>query len=167
MSTKRIALQGRTSRRPVPIEIEAFAAGGGGQPQPFEPGIAAAVGDDDGRSRRHVLNVGHEAAGADDPAAMQIFHGQRRRRLVVPRRNVQRLALVDAGGAMRRVGRAEAMIERGLQRGGIVAHAVAGGRETAVLCANRLEIGEKEHGRRHHHAAVVSAVQVVLPSVLI
>ena len=67
---------------------------------------------------------------------------------------------------MRRVGRAEAMIDCGLQRGGIVGCKIAGGTEAAVLDAVRLVIGKQEHRSDHDHAAVVSAVQVVPPSVL-
>ena len=67
---------------------------------------------------------------------------------------------------MRRVGRTEAMIERGLQRGGVVGRAIAGRAETAVFDANRFIVGKKEHWSDCHHAAVVSAVQVVLPLVL-
>src|SRR6516165_11879198 len=48
MSAKGVRLQRRTSGRPVPIEIERFAAGGGSQPHAFEARIAAAVGDEDG-----------------------------------------------------------------------------------------------------------------------
>jgi hypothetical protein len=56
----------------------------------------------------------HEAAGAEDAAAMQIFCRQRRGDLVVPGWKVERLVLIDSRGAMRRVGRTEAMIERTL-----------------------------------------------------
>src|SRR5262245_9266262 len=48
MSAKGVRLQRRTSGRPVPIEIERFAAGGGSQPHAFEARIAATVGDEDG-----------------------------------------------------------------------------------------------------------------------
>jgi hypothetical protein len=58
------------------------------------------------------------------------------------------------------------MIECGLQRGGIIGHKVADGAEAAVFCADRLVVGKQEHRNSHHQAAVVSAVQVVLPSVL-
>jgi hypothetical protein len=69
---------------------------------------------------------------------------------------------------MRRVGRTEAMIERGLQRGGVVGRAIAGRAETAVFDADRVVVGKQEHRwSRHRHAAVVSAVHVVPPSVLI
>jgi len=67
---------------------------------------------------------------------------------------------------MRRVGRAEAMIERGLQRDGIVGRKVAHSAEAAILYAHRLEVGKQQHWRLHGHAAVVRAVQVVPPSVL-
>ena len=67
---------------------------------------------------------------------------------------------------MRRVGRAEAMIDCGLQRGGIVGCKIAGGTEAAVHDADRFVIGKQEHRSDHDHAAVVSAVQVVPPSVL-
>jgi hypothetical protein len=56
----------------------------------------------------------HEAACADDPAAVEIFGRQRRGRLVVAGRKVERFVLIDSRGAMRRVGRTEAMIERTL-----------------------------------------------------
>jgi hypothetical protein len=58
------------------------------------------------------------------------------------------------------------MIERGLQRGGVVGCKIADGAEAAVLDADRLVIGKQEHRSHHDHAAVVSAVQVVPPSVL-
>jgi len=47
MSAKGVRLQRRTSGRPVPIEIERFATGGGSQPHPFEARVAAAVGGED------------------------------------------------------------------------------------------------------------------------
>src|SRR5215510_597371 len=47
MSAKGVRLQCRTSGRPVPIEIERFAAGGGGQPHALEARIAAAICGED------------------------------------------------------------------------------------------------------------------------
>jgi hypothetical protein len=58
------------------------------------------------------------------------------------------------------------MIERSLQRGGIVGRKVSHGAEAAILHADRLVICKQEHRSDHDHAAVVSAVQVVPPSVL-
>jgi hypothetical protein len=84
----------------------------------------------------------------------------------MPRRDVERLVLSDIGGSVRRVGRAEAVIERGLQRGGVVGCKVADGPEAAIFRADRFVIGKQEHRSDRHHAAVVSAVQVVPPSVL-
>ena len=49
---------------------------------------------------------------------------------------------------------------------GVVGRAIAGRAETAVFDANRFIVGKKEHWSDCHHAAVVSAVQVVLPLVL-
>jgi len=71
--------------------------------------------------------LGHESTGADDPSAVQIFDRERRGDLVVPRRDVEHLVVPDVAGAMRRVGRAETMVERGLQRGGVVGRKVADG----------------------------------------
>jgi len=93
--------------------------------------------------------VGHEAARADDAAAVEIFCGQRRSDLVVPGRDVERFVLVDAGSAVWRVRRAEAVIERGLQGGRIVSRAIASSAEAAVLHADRLEIGKQQHWRHH------------------
>jgi hypothetical protein len=104
MSAKGVRLQGRTSGRPIPIEIKRFATSGGSEPHAFEARIAAAVGDDDRGSRRHVLDLRDEAAGTDDPSAVKIFHGERRGDLVVSRRDIEHLVLADIGGAMRRVG---------------------------------------------------------------
>jgi hypothetical protein len=114
MSAKGVRLQRRTSGRPVPIEIECVSASGGSQPHALEARIAASIRDEDRRARRHILDLRHKAAGADDPSAMEIFGRQRCADLVVPRRDVERLVLADVGGAVRRVGRPEAMIERGL-----------------------------------------------------
>src|SRR5262249_1836092 len=47
MSAKRVRLQCRTSGRPIPIEIERFAAGGGSQPYALEARIAASIRDED------------------------------------------------------------------------------------------------------------------------
>jgi hypothetical protein len=165
-SAKGVRLQRRTSGRPVPIEIERLSAGGGGQPHAFETRVAAAVRANDRGSGRHIFDLRHEAAGADDPPAMQIFHGERRGDLVMPRRNIERLVLPDVGGTVRRVGWPEAMIERGLQRGGVVGREIADGAEATVLYAHRLEVGKQQHWRPHGHAAVVRAVHVVPPSVL-
>jgi hypothetical protein len=166
MSAKGIALQGRTSGRPVPVEIEAFAAGAGGQPHAFKPGIAAAVGHEHRGARRDIFDVRHEATGADDAAAVEIFDRQRRGRLVVAGRKVERFVLIDSRGAMGRVGSTEAMVERGLQRQRVVRCAVPDRTEPTILDADRLEVGEQQHRRRLAHAAVVSAVHVVPPSVL-
>jgi len=165
-SAKGVRLQRRTSGRPIPIEIERFTARRGGQPHASEVRIAAAVGDEDRKVRRHIFDLRHKAAGADDASSVEIFDGQRRGDLVVPRWNIKRLVQADVGRAMRRVGRAEAMIDCGLQRGGIVGCKIAGGTEAAVLDADRFVIGKQEHRSDHDHAAVVSAVQVVPPSVL-
>jgi hypothetical protein len=142
MSAKRVRLERRTSGRPVPIEIERFAASRGSKPHAFEARIAAAVGGNDRGSRRHVLDLRDEAASADDPSAVKIFHSERRGDLVVSRWDIERLVLPDVGGAVRRVGRAIAMIERGLQRGGVIGRKIADGAEATVLHANRLVIGE-------------------------
>jgi len=58
------------------------------------------------------------------------------------------------------------MIERRLQCGGIVGRKISDGAETTVLHADRLVIVKQEHRSRHHQAAVLMAVQVVPPSVL-
>jgi hypothetical protein len=167
MSAKRVGLESRTSGRPIPIEIERLSASSGSQPHTFEARVAAAVGDEDRRTRRHVLDLRHEAAGADDARSMCVFERERRGDLVVPGRDVKHLILPDVGSAMRRVGRAEAVIERGLQRSGIIGRKVAHGTEAAVLHADRLEIGKQQHRSHHDQAAVVRAVHVVPPSVLI
>jgi hypothetical protein len=108
----------------------------------------------------------HEATGTDDPSTVQIFRHQGRGNLVVSRRDVKRFILANIRGAMRRINRAEAMIERGLQGGGVVGCKVADRAETAVFDAHWLVIGEQQHRAHHDHAAVVSAVHVVPPSVL-
>jgi hypothetical protein len=97
---------------------------------------------------------------------VQVFHHQRRGNLVVPRRDVKRLVLADIGGSVRRDGRAEAAIERGLQRFGVVGRKVADGTEAAIFRADGFVIGKQEHRSDRHHAAVVSAVHVVPLSVL-
>jgi hypothetical protein len=84
----------------------------------------------------------------------------------MPRRKIERLVLAHVGGSVRRVGPAEAVIERGLQRFGVVGRKVADRTETAIFRADRFVIGKQEHRSNRHHAAVVSAVQVVPPSVL-
>jgi hypothetical protein len=142
MSAKGVGLESRTSGRPIPIEIKRFAAGRRSQPHALEARVAAAVHDKYGRTRRSLLNLGHEAAGADDAHSMCVFERERRGDLVVPGRDVKHLILPDVGSAMRRIGRAEAMIERGLQRGGVVGCKVADGAEATVLHADRLEIRE-------------------------
>jgi hypothetical protein len=86
--------------------------------------------------------MGDETPGADDAAAVQILCCQRRGDLVVPRRDVERLVLIDAGGAMRRVGGTEAIVERRLKRGGVVGRKIADGAEAAVFDTDRLEISE-------------------------
>jgi len=149
MSAKGIALQGRTSRRPIPIEIETLAAGWRGQPHALEARIPAPIGDKDRTAARDILDVGNEAPCAHDAAAVQIFYGQRRGDLVVPGRDIERFVLVDAGSAVWRVRRAEAVIERGLQGGRIVSRAIASSAEAAVLHADRLEIGKQQHWRHH------------------
>ena len=58
------------------------------------------------------------------------------------------------------------MIERRLQCGGIVGRKISDGAETTVLHADRLEIGEQQHRSGRRYAAVVNAVHVVPPSVL-
>jgi hypothetical protein len=70
MSAKGVRLKRRTSGRPVPIEIKSLSASSGSQPHGFETRIAAAIGDKDRRIRRHVLDLRHEAAGADDPSTV-------------------------------------------------------------------------------------------------
>jgi len=100
MSAKRVRLQRRTSGRPIPIEIERFAAGGRGEPHAFKARIAAAVRDKHGRTRRSLFNLRHEAAGADDAAAMEIGERQRRADLVVPGRDVERLVPAHVGRAV-------------------------------------------------------------------
>src|SRR6516164_11823846 len=55
ISAKRIALQGRTSRRPIPIEIETLAAGWRGQPHALEARIPAPIGDKDRTAARDIL----------------------------------------------------------------------------------------------------------------
>src|SRR5262249_25722678 len=142
MSAKGVRLERRTSGRPVPIEIERLSASGGSQPHGFEARIAAAVRDKYGRTRRSLFDLRHEAAGAADPSTVKIFDWQWRGDLVVPGRDVTHLILPDVGSAMRRVGRAEAMIERSLQRRGVVGRKIADGAEAAVLHADRLEIRE-------------------------
>jgi len=142
MSAKRVRLQRRTSGRPIPIEIERFAAGCGSQPHALKPRITAAIGDQDGRSWRHVLDLGHEAAGADDARAVKIFDRERSSDLVVACRNPQRLVLVDAGRAVRRISRPKAKIERGLQRSGIVGGAIANGCKPTVFHAYRIIVGK-------------------------
>jgi hypothetical protein len=142
MSAKRVRLQRRTSGRPIPIEIEALAAARGGQPHPFEARVAAAVGGEDRRAGRDVLDVGDEASRADDPPAVQIFHSERSGDLVVPRWDVQCFVLPDVGGAVRRIGRTKAMIERGLQRSGVVGREIADCAEAAVLYADGIIVGK-------------------------
>jgi len=142
MSAKGIALQGRTSRRPIPIEIETLAAGWRGQPHALEARIPAPLGDKDRTAARDILDVGNEAPCAHDAAAVQIFYGQRRGDLVVPGRDIERFVLVDAGSAVWRARRAEAVIERGLQRGGVIGRKVADRPEPTVLHADRFEVGE-------------------------
>src|SRR5262245_52019118 len=133
MSAKGVRLERRTSGRPVPIEIERLAAAGGSQPHALEARVAAAVRDKYGPTRRSLLNLRHEAACSDDASAVQIFDRQRRGSPVVPRRDVDRLVLPHARAAMRRVGWTEAMVERCLQRGGVVGRKVTDGAEPAVL----------------------------------
>jgi len=143
MSAKGVRLQRRTSGRPIPIEIEGLSAGGGSQSHRFKARVAASVCDKYGRTRCSLLNLRHEAPGTDDAAAVEIFDRQRRADLVVPRRDVERLVLADVGGAVRRVGWAEAEIERGLERRGVVGRKVADGTKAAVLDADRFVIGEQ------------------------
>jgi hypothetical protein len=135
-------LERRTSGRPVPIEIERLSTNGCSQPHAFEARIAAAVGDDERRSRRYVLDLRHKAACADDAPTVQIFDHQRRGDLVVPWRDVERLVLADVGSAVRRVRGAETMIERSLQRGRVISRKVAHGAEATVLHADRFVIGK-------------------------
>jgi hypothetical protein len=47
MSAKGVRLECRTSGRPIPIEIERFAAGGGSQPHALETRITAAIRGED------------------------------------------------------------------------------------------------------------------------
>jgi hypothetical protein len=142
MSAKGVRLERRTSGRPIPIEIARLAAGGGSQPHALEPRITAAICGEDRRSRRDVFDLCHEAAGADDLSAVEIFGRQRRADLVVPRRDVERLVLAGVGRAVWRVGRAEAMIERSLQRGRVIGCAVAGSAKTAVLHTHGIVISK-------------------------
>jgi hypothetical protein len=107
-----------------------------------------------------------EATCPDDARAMKIFSRERRADFVMPGRNPQRLVLVDAGSPVRRARRTEAMVERHLQRGGVIGRTVPGRAKTAVLHTHGIEIGKKKHWSRHHQAAVVSAVHAVAPSVL-
>jgi hypothetical protein len=167
MSAKGITLQGRTSGRPVPIEIEAFAARWSGQAHAFEARIGAAVGDEHLIARRRLLDVRHEAAGAEDAPTLQIFDRQRRRDFVVAGWDIERLIQISSWrGAIGRADRAEAMIERGLQCGCIVRLPVSRRAEAAVFGADGYEIGKEQRRRGHAHPAVVTAVHVVEPLVL-
>src|SRR5437660_491432 len=71
-----VRLQRGTAGGVVPIEIEDPRAGRAGEPHPLETRIAAAVGDEDRRAWRDVLDLRDEAPGADDPSAVKIFDCQ-------------------------------------------------------------------------------------------
>jgi hypothetical protein len=96
---------------------------------------------------------------------MQIFHRQRRGDLVMTRRNVEWLVLIDTCSAIGRGGRTKAMIECGLQRRRVVRRPITNRAKAAILGADWIIVGEEDVGG-HDHAPVVIAVQVVPPSVL-
>src|SRR5262245_27828119 len=121
---KGIGLKCRAAGRAVPIQVAAFSARGSSQAHTLEMRIAAAVGDEDRRSRRDVFDLRDEASSAEDTAAMQIGHGQRSGDLVAPGRDVENLIVMNAVGAVRLARSTEAVVQASLQGGGVIGRSI-------------------------------------------
>src|SRR5262249_4414 len=91
--------------------------------------IAAAVGDEDRRSRCDVFDLRNEAPGAENAAAMQIGDSQRSGGFVAPGPHVANLIVMNAVGAVRPARSTEAVVEASLQRGGVVGRSIPDGAE--------------------------------------
>src|SRR5262249_37576931 len=115
--------------RAVPIQVAAFSACGSSQAHTLEMRIAAAVGDEDRRSRCDVFDLRDEAPGAENAAAVQMGDGQRSSDFVAPGREGENLIVMNTVGAIGPARRTEAVVQTSLQRGGVVGRSISDGTE--------------------------------------